>query len=305
MKKIIISIIDYKGKKNTLLCLESLEKITIPKDYLIEVVVINNYPQEELHIENKYKTFSLTVIQNTENTGFSGGHNKGIAYAEVNKAEYIVILNNDTLVSPTFLKELVTTAHGKQNVGILVPKIYFTKGSEFHKNRYKKSDQGKVFWYAGGKMDWKNVFASHRGVDEVDTGQYDKVVKTEFATGCCMFIPVNVFENVGGFDERYFLYLEDLDLNMRVKKAKYDVWYIPQSVIWHTNAGSTGGSGSSLQDYYTTRNRLLFGFSYASFRTKLALIRESMRQLRSGREWQKKGVADFYLRKFYRGSYNP
>ena len=69
--------------QNTLMCLDSLEKMSIPKEYSVEVLIINNYPPEELEIENIYKTFTLTLIQNSEYTGFSGGHNKGIAYAEV------------------------------------------------------------------------------------------------------------------------------------------------------------------------------------------------------------------------------
>ena len=79
--------------------------------------------------------------------------------------------------------------------------------------------------------------------------------------------------------------------------------YQPKTMLWHKNAGSAGGSGSSLQDYYITRNRLMFGLKYASFKTKLALLKESARLLITGRHWQKKGISDFYLRRFGQGSY--
>jgi hypothetical protein len=75
-------------------------------------------------------------------------------------------------------------------------------------------------------------------------------------------------------------------------------------MLWHLNAGSTGGSGSALQDYYITRNRLLFGFSYVTLRTKVALFRESLKNIFFGRPWQKKGVMDFYLRQFGKGNYH-
>ena len=79
--------------------------------------------------------------------------------------------------------------------------------------------------------------------------------------------------------------------------------YSPKAVLWHKNAGSAGGSGSSLQDYYITRNRLLFGARYAPFRSKLALLKESMMLLAKGRHWQRVGVLDFYLGRFGKGSY--
>ena len=77
----------------------------------------------------------------------------------------------------------------------------------------------------------------------------------------------------------------------------------PESVVWHKNAQSAGGSGSFLQDYYITRNRLLFGLKFVSFRQKAALIKESFKLLAKGRKWQKKGVMDFYLGRLGKGSY--
>jgi GT2 family glycosyltransferase len=143
----------------------------------------------------------------------------------------------------------------------------------------------------------------HRGVDEVDKGQYDVEKETDFSSGCCMGIKKEVFGKVGFLNERYFLYYEDNDYSQRVKEAGYKVIYTPKAVLWHKNAGSVGGSGSNLQDYYITRNRLLFGMTYASLKTKLALFKESIKFLLNGRKWQKKGVLDFYLRKFGKGGY--
>jgi GT2 family glycosyltransferase len=144
---------------------------------------------------------------------------------------------------------------------------------------------------------------THVGVDEVDSGQFDAITETAFATGCCLLVRSSVIKKIGMFDTRYFLYYEDADLSMRLKNAGYLLGFVPTSIIWHDNAKSAGGSGSVLQDYFTTRNRLLFGFTYASFRTKFALVREGMRFLRTGREWQKKGVKDFFIHKFGRGSF--
>ena len=191
----------------------------------------------------------------------------------------------------------------KDSVGIVAPLIYFEKGYEFHKERYKEDELGKVIWYAGGEIDWDNVLAKHRGVDEIDIGQYSQVSETEFASGCAFLISAEVIKNLGMFDEKYFLYYEDSDLSMRIRRKGYKIYFNPKSLVWHKNASSAGGSGSTLQDYYITRNRLLFALKYAPIRSKIAVLRESMALMFGGRKWQKRAVIDFYSGKFGKGSY--
>jgi GT2 family glycosyltransferase len=266
------------------------------------IVVINNDVEHEFDFIWKGKG-TFHILNQNHNLGFAGGQNIGLRQGLADKSDYLLVLNNDTIVDKDFLSELVNAADKHPDGGVFGPKIYFAKGHEFHSDRYKETDKGKVFWYAGGKIDWQNLLLPHRGVDEVDDGQYDRIEKTDFVSGCCMLIRSEVLRTVGLFDENYFLYLEDSDLNERIKRAGFARYYIPDSVIWHENAGSTGGSGSDLQDYFITRNRLLFGMRYASVRTKLALFRESMNLLATGRKWQKQGVKDYYLRNFGKGSY--
>ncbi len=303
MKKVFVSIINFNGSKNTRECLQSIDNLNT-SGLELNVVVIDNASKEKLELEENFlKNASLKIILNKKNLGFSGGQNLGIKYALEKKADYVVVLNNDVLIDKNLLLELLKTFEIKKDCGIVSPKIYFAKGHEFHKERYKEDERGKVIWYAGGKMDWKNVLAFHKGVDEVDKGQYDVLEKTDYASGCCMMIKKEVFESVGFFDDDYFLYYEDNDLCQRAKKKGFESYYQPKAILWHLNAGSAGGSGSKLQDYYITRNRLLFGFKYASLRTKTALLKEGLRLLFSGRKWQKKGVLDFFMGKFGKGSF--
>lgn len=303
MKHIVISLLNFNGLKNTLACLRSLKNIKID-NFKLTIVAIDNPSKEEFDLKSSsLGDIPLVVIKNSKNLGFSGGNNVAIKYALENGADYILILNNDTYVDRDFLAEFLKVAEQDNSVGILVPKIYFAPGFEFHKDRYSQKERGKVFWYGGGKMDWANVIGHHRGVDEVDKGQYDAIQETDIATGCCMLIKKEVFENIGLFDDKYFLYYEDSDLSMRAKSKGFKITYVPNSIIWHKNAGSAGGSGSALQDYYVTRNRLLFGFRYAPARSKLALFRESLSILFGGRQWQRRGVIDFYLKRLGKGSF--
>ena len=143
----------------------------------------------------------------------------------------------------------------------------------------------------------------HRGIDEVDHGQYDRIEAIDFASGCAMMFKREVLEKVGLLDDRYFLYYEDADLNERVKRGGYKIYYVPNAVLVHVNAASTGGAGNVLHDYFLTRNKMLFGMTYAPARTKFALIRESLRLFLYGRPFQKLGIQDYYFKRFNKGTF--
>lgn len=301
MKKIAIVTVNFNTAKDTIDLIKSIQNIK-REDFLVETIVVDNGSKDKLVLP-KDVSKEVSLIRSEINYGFSGGYNIGIKEALKRNADYVLVVNNDTIIDPLMIKNLLKVLDSDERIGVVTPKIYFAKGHEFHKDRYSKEELGKVFWYAGGYTDWANVTSIHRGVDEVDKGQYDKIEKTDFASGCCMFFKKEVFEKVGMFDDKFFLYFEDADLNERIKKKGFDIYFVPTAILVHVNAASSGGSGNPLQDYYIARNRMLFGLRYAPLRSKIALIRESLRILRKGREWQKKGIADFYKGKFGKGSY--
>ncbi len=307
--KVAIIILNY-GKsslKDTTECLASISK-SINKKLEVKVFVICYGPNIDTNdlawkriLRSKFD--NLEIIIRAKNLGFANANNIGIDFAKKWNADYFLLLNNDTLVSKNFINELVHCASGDANIGIISPKIYFAKGYEFHKNRYSKDELGKVIWYAGGIIDWNNIYASHRGVDQVDNGQYDQQIQTDFASGCALFITKDVVNKIGGLNADLFMYWEDVDYSIKVRKAKYKVIYCPSSIVWHKNAGSSG-VGSELQKYFMTRNRLYMGFKYANIKTMFALLRESIKQLFLGNKWVKKGIKDYYLGKMEIGSWS-
>ncbi len=297
MPNLAVIILNYRSLPHTLECLKWVTKMKWSGK--LSIIVIDNSHQSR-PIKTEFP--QIEIITNPTNIGFAQGNNLGVQKAVMAKSELVMLLNNDTKVD-TLLAENLYKAMKAEKADIAVPKIYFYPGNEFHYDRYQPSERGKVIWYAGGHIDWDNIMGIHHGVDLVDQGQFDKRQEIEFATGCCLMIMTKVINRIGLFDPKYFLYLEDADFSVRAKKAGYKIIYAPQAMLWHKNAESSGGSGSSLQDYYFTRNRLLFGWRYASFKTKLALIKESLRLLTAGSLWQKKGVVDFYLHRFGQGSY--
>lgn len=300
MVKIAVIIVNYNLRDAIYDCLASIDK-TNRAGIELEVIVIDNASTDGLKDEITQTCPLVTYIYNTDNLGFSGGNNVGILYALKKDFDYITILNPDVYVDAGLFTELYY-GFALDAVGITVPKVYFATGFEYHKDRYTEAEKGNVIWYAGGEMDWNNIIGYHRGVDEVDSGQFDDPQETPFATGNCMMVKREVFEKVGRFDERYFLYYEDADLSMRVKKAGYAIRYVPTAKLWHKNGLAAGGSGSPLQDYFISRNRLLFGFTYASVRTKFALARESIKHIFSY-QTRRLATIDFYTHNFGKGRY--
>jgi len=311
MKKIAIVTVSYNSSKHTNDLLRSLERADL-NDLDLKIFIVDNGSYKKFHplkdTDSHHSNHNslhdhVSIIRSEKNLGFAGGFNLGIKEALDQGAEYILILNNDTKVYSDMIQKLLQTLDSNPQIGVVVPKIYFATGHEFHKKRYKENELGKVIWYAGGSTDWDNIKSVHRGVDEVDNGQYDEIEPTEFATGCCIFFKREVLEKVGLFNEKYFLYYEDADLSERIKKTGYKIFYTPTACLIHSNAASSGGPGNNLHDYFLTRNQMFFGFTYAPLRSKLALIRQSIRYLLFGRPMQRKGIIDFYLKKFGHGSF--
>lgn len=284
MDKIGVVLLNYKTKKSLIACLKSVLKSSYKN---IKIFVVDNSSDE--YIETMLPRH-IDFIQNDHNLGYSGGNNIGIKQALVTGCEKVLILNPDTLIRSDTVK-LLSEKMDYFEADVVGPKIYF----------FPPDGQETIrkIWYAGGIFNQADVLGSHRGVDEIDQGQYDKAGKTDFVTGAALMVRKNVFEKIGLFDERYFLYYEDADFCYRAKQAGFKIMYIPDAVVFHENAKSTV-LGSPLQDYYITRNRLLFANKFLSLRTRVALIKEVL--LHFSIPTRRKALIDFFLNKFGKGN---
>lgn len=292
MKKVAIVILNWNGLKNTIECLNSVSVVD-KKNFTPEIIIVDNASTDNSVSEIKKLFPKLTFVENSQNYGFAKGNNLGIKKALELRADFVMLLNNDTVLEKNSIQGLIEASEKYPDYSVFAPKIYFEKGFEFHKDRYIESERGKVIWYAGGKIDWNNIYGKHIGIDIVDNGEFDKFCETEFATGAAVMIKKEVFAKAGFLDEDYYLYYEDTDFSVRAKNLGFKILFVPDSLVWHKNAGSSA-SGSTLQDYYITRNRLIFGFKYASVKTKLALLKESFKILFSKNPDKKTAVLDFF-----------
>jgi GT2 family glycosyltransferase len=300
--KLAIIIVNYNTPAETVDCLLSLRECIKPKDLELKTILVDNGSRDDSVdiIEQKFPEVRTIALES--NTGFAGGNNVGLREAMELGFDWYMLLNSDTEVSKTFLKDTMTTLT-KTKFDVFSPKIYFAKGFEYHKDRYQESDLNKVLWYAGGLLDRNNVYGTHRGVDEVDHGQYDQATATDFATGACLVIKHGVLKNIGLLDEDFFLYLEDLEWCERARKDGFKIGYEPHIKVWHKVSSSSGGIGSTLNDYFITRNRMLFGVRYLGLRTSFALIREAIRLYFTGTKFQKMALTDYFTHNLGKGNY--
>lgn len=187
------------------------------------------------------------------------------------KYDKFCILNNDIFFKNDFIDSAIKSIlhHPSSIIG---GKIYYAPGYEYHKDRYKHNELGKVIWYAGSNINWQHALTPHRGVDEIGHHQYDKLEETEFVNGALMLFDKSIVDKVGFWDESYFLYFEDADYCVRAKKAGVKLYYDPSLIIWHKNAQSTGGAGSLIHQKYQRAGRLRFGLKYAPLKTKIHLL---------------------------------
>ncbi len=296
MDKIAIIIVHYNTDDDTRECLDSLEEIETD-NFKLRTIVVDNASKAHFLLSKKYKNTEL--IRSDTNLGFTGGNNLGVRYAsEHYNPDFFLLLNSDTLVKKDFLKNLYHCLKSNDKYGLVSPKIYFAPGKEFHHKSYKQSMRGKIIWFAGGIIDWRNLQTFHLGVDELDRGQFDQIKNFDYATGCCLLVRREALAVSGIFDDDYFLYYEDTDLSLRLSENGWQLGFCPQAIIWHKNGGSSQGAGSPLQNFYLTRNRLLFFSRHGKPKVKLRAWRLAWHLYFHGSEIEKKAAQKFFLKQF-------
>lgn len=239
MEKIGIVLVNYNGFKDTVECIESINRID---DIDYEIIVVDNASTDSSYEKLKNANFlNCTVIEAEHNLGFSAGNNIGIKYAKEIGCNYILLLNNDTYVEKDFLSCFLECERKYDNNAAITGKILY-------------ADNKSIIWYAGGDVNRLTGRTVHYGIHEPDDGKYDDEKIVTFISGCCIFFPVRIIDTVGMMDERYFLYCEDLDYCCCIRSHGYKLIYEPKAVIYHKINSSTRKI-PHMEAYYTIRNK--------------------------------------------------
>ncbi|MCE5205385.1 MAG: glycosyltransferase family 2 protein [Porphyromonadaceae bacterium] len=231
--------VNYNGKEDTRKLIESLrDHLSIP----YELIVVDNgsVENEAVDLQNNYPF--IKTIRSEQNLGFAGGNNLGIRQASGN---YLFFLNNDTCVKDDSISQLLETMKQKPGLGGVSPKILFAD-----------KDGGIQF---AGYTPLRRITLRNRliGYREKDAGQYDTFCSTPYLHGAAMLVRREAIEKAGLMPEIYFLYYEELDWSLQIRRCGYELGYYPSAVVYHRESSSTG-QDSPLKAYYMARNRLLF-----------------------------------------------
>ena len=218
-----IVVLNWNGLADTRECLLSLRGITYP-DY--EVVVVDNASKgDDSRVLMEEFGDCIRLVQNDRNYGCGGGYNAGVRDAvERSRPDYVLVMNNDIVVAPGFLDELVQAAESDDRIGLVGPKIY-------HYDREGRSD---VVWSAGGKIcPW--LAEVHRLIESNMTDAPDCTPRTnvDWVSGAVLLLRSRLVAEVGLFDPWYFFGHEDIDYCLRASRQGFRTVYVPSSRVWH------------------------------------------------------------------------
>jgi GT2 family glycosyltransferase len=231
--------INYNNTKVTLELLLSISECTYKN---VQVIVVDNGSIENPIDKINDKFPQVEVIRSEKNLGFSAGNNLGLKKA---KGVLIFFVNNDTLFAENLIEELIKPFFEIKNLGIVSPKVIYYESPN-------------LLQYAGS-TDINPLTGRNKviGQGQADNDSLFPSGVTFFAHGAAMIIRKNLLKKIGGFPDVYFLYYEELDYSIRLRRAGYKIYYNNNAVIYHRVSHSVGEE-SPLKVYYMTRNRILF-----------------------------------------------
>lgn len=257
-----IIIVSYNTKNKIADCLESvLREIT---DLKAEVIVIDNASTDNSgQVIEKFK--QVKFIQNKRNVGFAKACNQGATLAQ---GKYLFFLNPDTKVTTKSITSLILEVESRKDAAVIAPKLVYPDGS----------DQNSVRNFPTIQRAIEEFFFFKKGVFEGFSPKVSKPQEVEAVVGAAMVIPKVIFKKLGGFDERYFMYYEDLDFCRKARKAGYKIIFMPQAKVIHEVGISGKGDETKTLKYLKDSSRIYHG-SLVSFLINLVLF--------WGQKWQK------------------
>jgi GT2 family glycosyltransferase len=242
-----IVLLNYNGLADTIRCLRSLKAAGPPP-----AVVVDNASAEDPSAVLRSEFPWCSVVPNSVNGGWAGGNNVGIRYALERGAELIVLLNNDTVISPDFVPRLTAAATAYPDYGVLGPVIRFMDPP------HEVQTDGCMF----NDPACSGFF--HRMPVELISASIPEVTEVDIVNGCCMMVRAEVFRHIGLIDERFFLIHEESDFCLRARRAGFCCGVLGEALVWHKGSSSFRRAGNRWQRYYDARNLYLLLSKHAA-----------------------------------------
>jgi GT2 family glycosyltransferase len=252
-----VVLVNYRGASDTAACVRSLLASTIP----VAIVIVDSTPNDPgLQAAISFAS-DIKLIRAKQNLGFGGANNLGIKWSlDRSDCEFIFLLNNDTTVFPDTIQLLIKGLEQNPDIGIVTPRIAYMH------------DPG-LLWYGGGEIDWRRASAVTPGFNQSVEAQLALTERdVSFASGCALFFRSSALGKLRGFDSRFFMYEEDLELCLRARETAIRIRYMPKSVVLHRGQGSDNGAAPGRQNLWSIENERLPFFAFHIIRNRLLNI---------------------------------
>lgn len=257
--RLSIIIVNWNGTDDTVECLASIPSAQ-SNDVTLDVIVVDNGSKIDPTNPIRVAYPQAKLIRLDRNLGFAAGCNIGIKKAIERDADFILLLNNDTVIQPGLFETLVRSVGVDAKIGIVGPLIYAT--------------DGKGIDFAGAEINFALGKFKHL---QHEREAKERSYETDYVSGCCMMISRTVIEQAGLLDEKLFAYFEDVDLCVRAREAEFRIAYVPNASVLHKGSASTRrtlaeGDTSALKHYLIARNRTIIVRRYAPALAKLLYV---------------------------------
>ena len=216
LPKVAIVILNWNNAPDTLRCLASVQALDYPNYH---VVVVDNSSTDGSADRIRASYPMAKILKLEINSGYAGGNNAGIRYALQGECEYVLLLNNDTLVAPGMLTELVQVAESHPEVGMLGPTVYCV-------------DPADTLFAAGSFVQWAKGAICHRGMFQPAAlcADLEHLTPVDFVVGCGVLVRKQLIEVAGVLEPAYYMNFEDVEWGVRARRHGFEVWYVPQAM---------------------------------------------------------------------------
>ncbi|NOK62439.1 MAG: glycosyltransferase family 2 protein [Chloroflexi bacterium AL-W] len=242
--RVAIVTLNWNRPDDTLECLASA---TAQTHTHIFIVVVDNASNDDSVVRISTTFPDVTILQNPRNLGFASGANRGLRHALDRGADYVFLVNNDTTFASDCLARLLE--HTTSDVGALTPAIYYTA-------------EPKQPWSLGGRKHWLTLEKTGDTPKALKQANTNGFLDRDYVVGCGLLFSRAMLEQVGLFDDQFFMYYEDMDLSFRIRQNGFRILLIPKARMWHKVAVSSGGSDSPNERYWMARSSVLFFRKY-------------------------------------------
>lgn len=300
-----IIILNYQGEKIISETINTLLKLNFPKSNFEIIIVDNNSKDNSRQIIDKYVKKYPELIKKLyldNNLGFGRGNNEGI---KVSKGKYIVLLNNDCLVDPHWLSELVKVAESKSDIFSVASKI-----KKYPKTLNQIQNAGSIVFQDGYGRDIGAIVTDTRQqLYEIDNGQYDQVKEVYSTCGAAVLYRKSILDKIGLFDKNFFMYYEDTEICERASLCGYKNLYCGEAVVYHHHATSSK-EWSPFFIYHVEKGRLLHvlyhfpliiffkQYFLFTFKSKLRFFKSLLKQNEVNKSWQYLKVSLYFFFNF-------